>query len=136
MFRYFYAVKFPLFLTLILLQQGFVQAQTQADYERVMGRFMNFYNDNHGDSISTMFVKESTEFTEGSVESARIHSGRMRFAAYMGIDPSDSARLFKTKVVKYTELRAISLRIDSLNRITTLRLFPSSHYIDSLLATQ
>ncbi len=129
-------MKNSIFIILLVLSQSTIFAQSRADYEQVMDKFKNFYNTNHGDSISGMFYQPTGVFNQGAVESILKHQGRIRSLQYMGIDPSDSTTLFKTTVVKYVEPRAIGLRIDSNSKIITFHLFPSSPYIDSLLATR
>ena len=51
-----------LLITVMLNLSAFAQGslstkKTQADYERVFKRFMNFYNSNQADSINNLFSK-------------------------------------------------------------------------------
>ena len=82
-----------------------------------------------------MFYKPTELFNQGAVESILKHQGRIRSLQYMGVDPFDSVTLFRAIVTKYTGARAIGIVIDSNKKIETLRIFTTSNYIDSLLAT-
>lgn len=126
-------MKKLLYATLLSFISSSSHAQTQGTYELAMNKFMNYFNKNQGDSIGNMFGSGQSIFNQGSVESMRKHYGKIRFFQYMGIDPSDSVRLFKIVLVKLTEPKVTGILLDKDDKVTALHFFTSSPYIDSLL---
>lgn len=131
-------MKKLLFIVLVF-PPAFAFSQTKADAERVMGRFMKFYNDRQNDSIYYMFsVGDRKSFSkERNAASMKWYDddfGKMLSFEYLGIDSDDAAHVtvFKTNWSKGGK-KTSSFTLDKENKFLTFRLGTSSPGIDKLL---
>jgi hypothetical protein len=116
-------------------------AQTQADYEHVMARFVKYYNNKQGDSIIRMWsAGERDEWTNeawGNKSLASMHKeyGKILSCKYIGIDtedPNPGLAVFKTDL-SVIGVKAISLTLEKGNYLGTFRFITSSDGINKLL---
>jgi hypothetical protein len=110
--------------------------QTQAEYDNAMARFMKFYNANQADSICNLFSDtwgehKKTLWTSQDLMETKREYGEMTSFKYMGVEPGDSIRLYKTVCTKKTFGTGISLDTD--NKMLTHRFHTTSPYIKKLL---
>jgi len=119
-----------------------IVTHTQADYEHVLEKFKNCYNNNEADSICNMFSDDWGE-RKKSMWSEEINNnlmadyGKIISYKYMAMDDGDGdndVALFKIVCEKSVHVMGISL--DKNNKIGTSRPETSSPYIDKLLAKE
>lgn len=113
--------------------QGY--AQKQADYEKVLGKFMIYYNAVQADSICELFSdtwnkQKKTLWKNDEIKDLHKEFGEMRSYKFMAVEPG-GAMLFKGVFTKSTH--AIGMVIDKKNKLETFRFKTTSPFIDSLL---
>jgi hypothetical protein len=132
-------------LAFLLLMPSAAIAQSQADFEQVMSRFVRFYNDGQTDSICSLFPRER----EGKAEecfwrwaeqhhdslSSLQEYGRITSYKYLGRDVTDAepVHVFKVMFSKVGQ-KAHSFTLDEANRYGTFRFITSSDEIEKMLA--
>lgn len=90
----------------LLLLPALVHAQTKADYNKVMNKFVKFYNAGKGDSILKLWAlkdRKSIEWMWSPKEMAKLHDqyGLIKSVKYMGKeDDGSSAVAYQTVFTK------------------------------------
>ena len=113
-----------------------------ADYENVLAKFKNFYNQNQTDSICDMFSdtwgdRKKSLWTADRNKNIKDEYGNMISYKYIATDDGDGDNdviLFKT--VFDNSVHMLGISIDKNNKIVTFRFETSSPYIDKLLAKE
>jgi hypothetical protein len=134
-------MKYILLTVLLAPAIGF--AQTKADYEHAIKRFVGFYNKGQGDSIGYMWdpslrVKLGGWSKEHMQELHKKY-GKITSYKYLGVDkddPNPGLAVFVTKFAKEKEETTTSFTLDKKNQFETFRLITSSDGIDKLKATK
>ena len=116
-------------LLLILPTAEFTQ--TRSDYEHVMAKFMQFYNNNQPDSLLSLCSPQSLNDTKSIKPNAEwlttshTNFGEMTEYKYLHTEPyeSDSALVFKVAFTRYFNGMAVKLTKD--NRFEYLWLLSS-----------
>ena len=111
------------------------QAQKQADYEKVLGKFMMYYNAVQADSICEQFSdtwgkQKKTLWKNEEIKDLHKEFGEMRSYKFMAVEPG-GAMLFKGEFTK--SKHCIGMVIDKKNKLKTFRFKTTSDFIDSLL---
>lgn len=129
-------------LIICLLLPCSLLAQTQADYENALTRFVKFYNHQQGDSIIRMWPADinygdalASMWGKEQLNSLHKKYGKLTSYEYIGIDtedPNPGLAVFKTKFAK-AGWKTTSLTLDSTNHLSTFRFSTESDGIDKLL---
>ena len=111
-------------------------AQTQADYEHAVGKFIRHYNKYESDSIVNMWTdyKDDMKRMWSKEELERLHKkyGEILSYKFMGRDTSDHGiRVFKIKGSKKTF--ALSLTMGKHNELGTFRFDTLTNEIERML---
>ncbi len=119
-------------------------AQSQADYEHTVAKFMKFYNANQPDSICSQYSDEwgeakKTLWTKEKTDDIKKRYGKMISYKFLdlyndgtGDGGGSGLAFFKTKFEKSTHIMGITL--NKKNELLTFRFKTTSPHIDSLLA--
>lgn len=129
-------------LAILLACSSIANAQSQKDYEEIMGKFVNYYNNGDVDGICTLFPVDTGAYScfwkwaaerreEGN--SHLDEYGRITSYKYLGVDPSED-ELAVFKMVIGGEIKAMSFTLDRNNIFGTCRFITSSESIDKMLA--
>lgn len=132
-------MKSIFFVLLIVIQPLILFAQSKADYEHAIKRFVNFYNNKQADSIVNMWPEQERKEVKSMWSKERTEAllkeyGRITSYKYLGTDDEDP-----DKVVVYTTQFSIasskttSLTLDKEDYLGTFRFITSSEGIDKLL---
>ena len=130
-------------LLLSLLCPCCARAQSEADYQNTMARFVRFYNKGLKDSVCTLFPKREKTgcfwaLADASREERMLERyGRIISYKYLGIDTTDEeqVRVFKVVFAKAgTKATSFTLSEDGL--FGTFRLITSSEGIEYMLGTK
>lgn len=128
-----------IFIALLFIFPSAVSAQTKADCEHIMARFMKFYNARQNDSIYEMFSVEDRKYISSGQNAEAMKwnidsMGFMKSYEYLGIDSDDPEHVFvfKTNWSRIGE-KTSSFTLDKEYKFNTFRLWTSSPGIDKLL---
>jgi len=124
-------------LFLVLFCLYFIQgkAQTKADYENVLGKFMKFYNNDQADSICNLFAgtwdkSRKTLWTPEMQKKIKDQFGMMKSYRYMDSKPAD---VLLYRVVCEKSTHAMGLSLDKKSKLLTFRFKTTSDAIEKLL---
>ena len=120
-------------------------AQSQADFEKVMGNFVRFYNQDQTDSICSLFPTEvngkarecfwrwAAEKRPDSLSSLKKY-GRITSYKYLGVDVTDAepVHVFEIMFSKAGK-KAHSFTLDKAHKYGTFRFITSSDEIEKML---
>lgn len=112
-----------------------VNAQNKVDYDNVVGKFMQFYNNNQPDSICNLFSDtwgnaRKTLWTAEKLKETKDKFGRMISYSYLSGKPGD---LLLYKVVFEKSTHAMGLSLDKKSKLLTFRFMTTSDSIEKLL---
>jgi len=114
------------------------EARSKAEYEQVMAKFKNFYNDNMVDSIVNLFsdpVDMRSFYTPQSQTGLMKDYGKIISFRYVAMEDSASdVALFKMVCERSVHMMGIS--VDENGHMGTFRFETSSPHIDKLLAKE
>lgn len=132
-------------LTLLVFVPFFGFSQSQQVYEKVMGRFVSYYNAMQGDSIKAMWPYEKDmvqwldqAWSEKSLKEYYSEYGKIQSFGFLGIDKEDEnpgLAVFKTKF-SVAGGKTLSFTLDSSGYFGTFRFVTSSPGIDKLLKAE
>ncbi len=118
-------------------------AQSQADYERIVGNYMRYYNKGYADSITAQYSDEWGDmkkklWDKNKIDELKKEYGTMRSYKFLelykpedGDGGGDGLALFKVVFDKSTHAMAITL--NKSNELLTFRFKTYSPHIDSVL---
>jgi hypothetical protein len=123
-------------LAMWILCFSHAKAQSHADHDVAMSKFMKFYNAEQSDSICDLFaycqnIKDSNIWSKPEIMETKKEYGEMISFKFMGYEPGDSVRLYKTVCTKKTFCTGIT--IDEDKKLLTHRFHTTSPYIKKLL---
>jgi hypothetical protein len=132
-------------LILLVFAPLFGFSQSQKEYEKVMGRFVSYYNAMQGDSIKAMWPYEKDmarwldqAWSEKSLKEYYSEYGKIQSFGFLGIDKEDEnpgLAVFKTKF-SVAGGKTLSFTLDSSGYFGTFRFVTSSPGIDKLLKAE
>jgi hypothetical protein len=111
------------------------KAQTKADYETAIVKFMQFYNGNQPDSICNLYADswgkaKTTLWTPEKIKATKDDFGLMKSYKYMEGTPGG---LLLYKVVFEKSTHAMGLSLDKNSKLLTFRFKTTSDAIEKLL---
>ena len=140
---YFYDMRYLAFLSLFcLLMPALASAQSRADYDYVMNKFVKYYNASQPENINTMWPvkmrkQNANLFDTKQLEELQDKYGKINSIKFMGIDSTDPARpaVFKT-VFSRAGVKATSITIQPGNFLGSVNLIATSTEIRKMLSKE
>ena len=114
-------------------------SRSRANYEQVMEKFKNYYNEQLVDSIVNMFANPAemkSFFSAKVMEHFNNDYGKMISYKYIGTDDVDGNNDALFKMVFDKSVHMMGISIDPNNKLENFRFQTSSSYIDKLLAKE
>lgn len=113
-------------------------AQSQADYEGTVSRFMEYYNMNQPEKICAMYAEEwgedkSTLWTTNQIANLHATYGRIRSYQYLGIDKHDPDKVRVFRIVCDKSTHALSLTLNKDRSTAIIRFYTESEDIKKLM---
>lgn len=125
-------------LLITFLLPAAAMAQSQADYESMMNKFVKHYNKGNSEQIVAMFPKDAQKFILSAYKpeefvSKHEEQGKIQSFRYLGIDTTDpeQVRVFRVETTKGVRTMSFNLGPDGL--FGTFRQYTTSDYIEQML---
>jgi hypothetical protein len=119
-----------LFILLLFALPVMATAQTRKDYERVMSKFVQFYNNNQGDSVVNLFNPKDRPhikhmWTREAVDTLHKKYGTIKSFKYPILAPEKNKGVDFKVVYTLLEPNGFGLLLDKNNMVVTLAMFTS-----------
>jgi hypothetical protein len=119
-----------LFILLLFALPMMAAAQTRKDYERVMSKFVQFYNNNQGDSVVNLFNPKDRPhikhmWTRAAVDTLHKKYGTIRSFKYPALAAPKSDGVEFKVIYTLLEPNGFGLLLDKNKMVVTLAMFTS-----------